>query len=194
LKNKLLDDILNLGAVKAAPKLLGWTITRNTSAGTIKIKIVETEAYLQNDAASHSYRGMTKRTAPMFEAGGHLYVYFTYGMHYCMNIVVGPKGRGEAVLIRAGEPLAGIEIIQENRGTDDISHLAKGPACLAQALGIKDTSLSGKLLNRSSIYLEEPQEPIEKINIVAASRIGIHEEIKQPWRFYIKDNPFVSRG
>jgi DNA-3-methyladenine glycosylase len=194
LKASLLNDILDLDAVRAAPQLLGWIITRNTPAGTIKIKIVETEAYHQNDPASHSYRGMTKRTAPMFEAGGRLYVYFTYGMHHCMNIVVGPKGRGEAVLVRAGEPLEGVKIMQKNRGIDDVHNLTNGPAKLTQALGIKDTSLSGELLNKSSIYLEGPKEQIKVTDIIAAPRIGIREETKKPWRFYIKSNLFVSRN
>jgi DNA-3-methyladenine glycosylase len=159
----------------------------------IKVKIVETEAYHQEDPASHSYRGLTQRTAPMFEAGGRLYVYFTYGMHYCINIVVGQKRVGEAVLIRGAEPVDGIDIMQKNRGINDLQSLTNGPGKLAQALGIVDTRLSGKILNKSSILLEPPSGPIIPNDIVSAPRVGIKRSIQLPWRFYIKDNPYVSK-
>jgi DNA-3-methyladenine glycosylase len=106
-------EILQLSSLEAAPLILGCYLTRQTPGGLIKVKIVETEAYHQEDPASHSYRGVTQRTAPMFEAGGRLYVYFTYGMHYCINIVVGQKGVGEAVLIRAAEPIEGTKIVAQ---------------------------------------------------------------------------------
>lgn len=189
-----LKEVLNLAALEAAPRLLGWTLVRETPKGTIKLRIVETEAYHQADPASHSFSGMTNRTAPMFEAGGRLYVYFTYGMHHCLNIVVGAKGVGEAVLLRAAQPLQGIDILQKSRGgITDLHNLANGPGKLTQALGIKDTSLSGKLLNKSSIYLEPPIKPIPTKDIVASPRIGIREAAQMPWRFYLKDNPFVTR-
>ena len=159
----------------------------------VKLKIVETEAYHQDDPASHSFRGLTKRTAPMFEAGGRLYVYFTYGMHYCLNIVTGPKGRGEAVLIRAGEPVEGIEIMQNNREVKDIKSLANGPGKLAQALGINDTKFSGVILNKLSINLEEPSEKIDKKQIIIGPRIGISKAVEVDARFYIKGSPFVSK-
>jgi DNA-3-methyladenine glycosylase len=129
----------------------------------------------------------------MFEAGGRLYVYFTYGMHYCLNIVVGKKGVGEAVLIRAAEPIEGIEIMQANRGITDIKNLSSGPGKLAQALGIKDTSLSGKILNKSSILLEAPRVQVNAKNIVVAPRVGIKKAVELPWRFYIRNNQFVSK-
>lgn len=174
--------------------LLGYVLIRRTPNGTIKLGIVETEAYHQDDPASHSFRGRTVRTAPMFEAGGRLYVYFTYGMHYCINIVTGQKGVGEAVLLRAGEPIEGIEIMRKNRGgITDIRNLANGPGKLAQALGIEDRNLSGKILDRSSIYLEPPEKSIKTNNVVASPRIGISQAADMPWRFYLKNNPFVSR-
>ncbi len=189
-----LQTILSKSAVEAAPLLLGWILCRQTPRGIIKLKIVETEAYHQNDPASHSFRGKTARTAPMFEAGGTIYVYFTYGMHYCLNLAVGKKGVGEAVLLRAAEPVSGIEIMQKNRGgISDIHNLANGPAKLTQALGIKDTSLSGKILNRSSIFLEPPVEPVKATDIITSSRIGIREATDTLLRFYIKDNVFVSK-
>jgi len=185
--------ILQKSSLEAAPLLLGWTLSRQTKQGVIKLKIVETEAYHQADPASHSFRGLTPRTAPMFQAGGHLYVYFTYGMHYCVNIVTGPAGTGEGVLLRAAEPLEGVDIMRANRGTDNITNLTNGPGKLAQALGIFDTSLSGKILNRSSILLEEPSRQVSAGDIVAGPRIGIRQAAEQPWRFYIKNNAFVSK-
>lgn len=215
-----INQILKLPAVEAAPLLLGCILARQTPQGVIKLKIVETEAYHQDDPASHSFRGQTIRTAPMFQAGGHIYVYFTYGMHYCLNIVTGKQGVGEAVLLRAAEPLAGIEIMRRNRHVQGstLHNLCNGPAKLCQALGIKDTSMSGKILNpapfpgasairlltapalkrrgasNSSIFLQPPAKPLEAGEIVAAPRIGIREATEMPWRFYIKNNPFVSRS
>lgn len=188
-----LQRILAKSSLQAAPLLLGWHLVRQTPAGIIKVKIVETEAYHQDDPASHSFRGNTPRTAPMFLAGGHLYVYFTYGMHYALNIVTGPEGVGEGVLIRAAEPIEGIEIMKQNRRVEDTKNLANGPGKLAQALGIFNTSLSGKILNKSSIFLEQPKVPVQAKNITAAPRIGITKASDRPWRFYINDSPFVSK-
>ncbi len=188
-----LREVLSRSSLEAAPRLLGCCLVRQTPEGIIKVRIVETEAYHQDDPASHSFRGLTPRTAPMFQAGGRLYVYFTYGMHYALNIVTGSAGRGEAVLIRAAEPLDGVEIMQTNRGIRDIYKLASGPGRLAQALGITDTSLSGKILNKSSIILE-PGKVAPGEEIVVGQRIGITKAADQPWRFYIKDNRFVSKA
>lgn len=187
-----LQSILKQDSLSAAPQLLGWVLCRQLPEGLVKLKIVETEAYHQDDPASHSFRGLTKRTAPMFQAGGHMYVYFTYGMHYALNIVTGPAGRGEGVLIRAGEPLAGIEIMMKNRGVTDIKNLASGPGKLAQSLGIFDTTLSGKILNKSSILLEPPNVPIDKTDIMIGPRVGISKAADAQARFYIRNNQYVS--
>jgi DNA-3-methyladenine glycosylase len=187
-----IQAIVGLHSLNAAPLLLGCYLIRQTPAGQIRLKIVETEAYHQADPASHSYRGLTPRTAPMFQAGGHIYIYFNYGMHYALNIVTGKEGEGEGVLIRAGEPLDGIELMKANRGTENVKNLASGPGKLAQALGIFDTSLSGKILNKSSISLEKGAA-IEAGEIIASARIGITKASDRPWRFYIKNNPYVSR-
>ncbi|HVS79241.1 MAG TPA: DNA-3-methyladenine glycosylase [Candidatus Saccharimonadales bacterium] len=185
--------ILRLSSLEAAPQLLGWKLCRQLPGGTVKLKIVETEAYHQEDPASHSYRGNTPRTWPMFESGGHIYVYFTYGMHYALNLVTGRKGTGEAILIRAAEPLEGLEIMQVNRSVSDPRHIASGPGKLAQALGISDTALSGKTLGKSTIWLEPPDELIKTKDIVSAPRVGIKQAIDLPWRFYIRGNSFVSK-
>lgn len=130
----------------------------------------------------------------MFKAGGTIYVYFTYGMHYAINIVTGQKGIGEAVLLRAGEPIEGAEIMQTNRGgITDVHNIASGPGKLAQALGINNTELSGQKLGQSTLYLEPPTKPIQTAEIVVSPRIGISQAADISWRFYIKDNPFVSR-
>jgi DNA-3-methyladenine glycosylase len=188
-----IKNLVKLGSLEAAPSLLGCYLLRMTPQGIIKLKIVETEAYHQDDPASHSYRGLTQRTWPMFEAGGRLYVYFTYGMHYCINIVVGKKGEGEAVLLRAAEPVEGIAIMRQNRKLTDIKQLASGPGKLAQAVGITDTSLSGEILNKSSIWLEPRGRPLEPGQIVSAPRVGIRQAAELPWRFYIRGNPHVSK-
>jgi DNA-3-methyladenine glycosylase len=188
-----LSRILKLNSQAAAPLLLGWILCRRLPAGTVKLKIVETEAYHQNDPASHSYRGLTKRTAPMFETGGRIYIYFSYGMHHAINLVVGPKGSGQAVLLRAAEPLEGIEIIRANRGFSDDKNLSNGPGKLAQALAIKDTLLSGQKLSKNSLWLEPPTKPLVANEVIVSTRIGITKAVEQPLRFYIKDNHFVSR-
>ncbi len=200
--DKSLENILAKPSIEAAPLLLGWDLVRSTPAGAVKARIVETEAYHQDDPASHSFRGLTARTAPMFEAGGTIYVYFTYGMHYCLNIVTGRAGRGEAVLIRAAEPLDGIDIMLKNRygmQTQDshsdagaVRNLCNGPGKLAQALAITSTELSGKKLNKLTILLE-PGIQVKPANIVAGPRIGIRQAAEQPWRFYVKGSPFVSK-
>jgi DNA-3-methyladenine glycosylase len=190
--NSNLENILSLGSLEAAPLLLGCVLSRKTPEGVLSIKTTETEAYHQDDPASHSYRGVTVRTAPMFKEGGYIYVYFTYGMHYCVNIVVGQKGVGEAVLLRAGEPVQGIEIMKKHRGTDNIYDLANGPAKLTQALGIISTELSGKKLGSKTLQLSLPKEPINPQNIITSPRIGIKKATENPWRFYVKDSLFVS--
>jgi DNA-3-methyladenine glycosylase len=187
-----LSQVLSGSSLDAAPRLLGCYLVRQTQDGLIRVRIVETEAYHQDDPASHSFRGQTARTAPMFKSGGRLYIYFSYGIHYAINIVTGPAGRGEGVLIRAAEPIDGVEIMRNNRGIRDIYKLTNGPGKLAQALGIFDTALSGKILNKSSISLE-PGGLKAKEDIAAVPRVGITKAADQPWRFYIKDNPFVSK-
>jgi DNA-3-methyladenine glycosylase len=188
-----LKDLLTKPAVEAAPLLLGCILCRQTKDGILKLRIVETEAYHQADPASHSYKWKTVRTAPMFEAGGTIYVYFTYGMHYAINIVTGEKGVGEAVLLRAAEPIEGIGIMKRNRQADNLRNIASGPGKLTQALGIRSTELSGKKLGKSTLWLELPTEKIATKDIIASPRIGISQAKDQPWRFYIKDSPYVSR-
>ncbi len=188
-----LAEILQLPAEQAAPQLLGWQLRRRTSRGPIIAKIVETEAYHQDDPASHSFGGISQRTAPMFKEPGTIYVYFTYGMHYCFNLVCGPAGRGEAVLIRALEPLVGVEIMKQYRGIADIHQLTNGPAKAAQALGVVDTTWSGRKIGPKTLELLAPALLVRPGQIIRTPRIGIEQAIDLPLRFYIKDNPFVSK-
>lgn len=175
--------------MEVAPRLLGSLLVRETPAGRIAGKIVETEAYHQRDAASHSYRGQTLRNSVMFGPAGVAYVYFTYGMHFCFNVVTGQPGEGSAVLIRALEPMEGLEIMRTNRGGRD--DVGDGPAKLCQALLI-DRQLNGHDLSRPPLQLKL-QPALDSSDIVQTTRIGISREQHQPWRFYIKNSPFISK-
>lgn len=190
IQNNKVHEELAVDAVGAARRLLGATIEREIDGELVQVRIVETEAYDETDAASHSYRGRTPRTDIMFGPAGNLYVYFTYGMHYCANVVVGEEGYGAAVLIRAVEPLIGEKILQTRRPRKHGVELTNGPAKLCQALGI-DLSMNGHDLSESPLRLLLcPQLSNEEI--VATTRIGISKAKGSPWRFYIKDNPYVS--
>lgn len=182
---------LALPASKVAPQLLGCILERMVGGDILRGRIVETEAYDQTDVASHSYRGMTPRTEVMFGKAGHLYVYFTYGMHYCCNIVAGPEGHGSAVLIRAVEPLEGESAMEKLRGGRDGHDLTNGPAKFCQAFAI-DRKLNGHDLHKAPLKLIVPKNRAA-MKIVQTTRIGISRGQDIPWRFYIKDNPYVSK-
>ncbi|USN96392.1 MAG: DNA-3-methyladenine glycosylase [Candidatus Nomurabacteria bacterium] len=177
-------------ATDAAPRLLGCILERKIDGKIIRVRVVETEAYDQTDVASHSFRGKTPRNEVMFGPPGHLYVYFTYGMHYCCNIVVGEDGHGAAVLIRAVEPLEGAEIIEKRRGKIGLE-ATNGPAKLCQALGV-DKSMNGHDLRRGDLRLIA-QPALPKDSITQTTRIGISQAKDVSWRFYVTDSPYVSR-
>ena len=177
---------------EVAPALLGMTLVRILPDRTrLSVRLVETEAYDQTDPASHSFRGRTERNAVMFGPAGHLYVYFTYGMHFCANVVTGRAGQGSAVLLRAAEPLEGIEAMAERRGTADPRLLCSGPARLCQALGIERGDTGEDLLGGKRIWLERGSRAptAEK-----GPRVGIRHAVERPWRFWIPGDRFVSRG
>lgn len=182
-------------AISVAQKLLGKVLVHETCEGITKCRIVETEAYMGTlDKGSHAYSGkMTPRTAPLYEQGGIAYVYLIYGMYHCMNVVVNVKGLAQGVLIRALEPLEGIELMKKRRKMDNVKNLCSGPGklCIAMDITKKENGLN---LMTSSLYLEEPKVE-EAFKIKAATRIGIDyaEEAKDfLWRFYIKDTPYLS--
>lgn len=178
-------------SVTLAPNLLGKIFSFASPAGLVSGKIVEVEAYHQDDAASHTFRGESDRNRSMFQTGGRLYVYKTYGIHSCVNIVAGHAGRGEGVLIRALEPLEGIEIMQKNRGTTNLLQLCSGPAKLTKAFGITREH-DGQILGQSPFTLM-PGEELPPEHIFQTTRIGITKAADEPYRFYIRDNPHVSR-
>lgn len=175
-------------APAAAKALIGWTLVHKTSEGAIGGIIVETEAYTSDDPASHSFRGQTLRNTPMFQPAGTIYVYFTYGMHHCANIVAG-NSNGEAVLLRALEPTLGIDLMQKNRGQQDIKKLCSGPAKLVQALAIT-RAMTGTHLNDGKLLLLPPGKEIE---VAQSARIGIKQAVDRHWRFFDPVSPFLSR-
>lgn len=177
-------------ASEVAPRLLGCVLERRLGDHVICVKIVETEAYDQTDVASHSYKGRTPRTEVMFGSAGHLYVYFTYGMHYCCNVVVGIEGHGAAVLIRAVEPIDGREYIEKRRGKTGIE-ATNGPAKLCQALDI-DKAMNGHDLRVGELKLIAG-ERLASQKITQTTRIGISQGKDILWRFFITNNPYVSK-
>ncbi len=178
-----------LSAEQAARRLLGCEIECTLDGHMVRVRIIETEAYDETDAASHSYKGKTQRTDVMFGPAGHLYVYFTYGMHYCCNVVVGEKGYGAAVLIRAVEPIEGESVLAHRRGGKTGIELTNGPAKTCQALGITK-QLNGHNLQEAPLILR--MRPPLREEIVQTTRVGISQAKDIPWRFYIKNNPYVS--
>lgn len=179
--------------LKIAKDLLGQLIVRKYHGRKLIGRIVEVEAYRGSiDPASHAYRGKTKRNEVMFWKGGHLYVYFTYGMHFCANVVTREEGIAEAVLIRGVEPIRGSDVMRRLRGKNvsDVN-LTNGPAKFCEAFGIKRKENGVSLLG-NQIYLV-PAKRISKSSIGVSTRIGIRTGIDKRWRYFIKNNQWVSR-
>lgn len=175
-----------------APELLGKVLWSCSAGGIAAVRIVETEAYGGGeDPGSHGYRGMTKRNAVMFGHPGNSYIYFTYGMHYCLNVVTDEPGVCSAVLIRAGEPVVNCELMAKRRGRQNPLDLASGPAKLTQALGLT-TEQNCLAIDGSAIGIGDDSLGQES-TISTGPRVGISEGLHLDWRFAIADNPFVSR-
>ena len=180
-------------AVIVAKDLIGKYIFRNTGKEILSGIIVETEAYTgRNDPAAHSYNGKTPRNEVMFDEGGAAYVYFIYGNHFCFNVVTCKKGTPSAVLIRGVEPVNGIDAMKKNRGTDDLYNLTDGPGKFTKAFEI-NRSINGEDLSGDKIYITEPVLKKEFV-ILKSKRIGITKNADKLYRFYAKDNKFVSRA
>lgn len=183
-----------------APLLLGAVLTHEGREGPVSVRITEVEAYLgphdslHPDPGSHTFRGATARNAPMFGPAGHLYVYFTYGMHHCANIVCGPEGLASALLLRAGEVIAGHELALVRRPTSKSARdLASGPARLATALGLT-TADSGRDALGAPFRLELAHAPASDIS--CGPRVGVSGDggtDDYPWRFWLTGDPTVSR-
>ncbi len=184
-------DLLRGHSTEVAPRLLNLVLAADGAAG----RIVEVEAYAGvDDPASHARMGETPRNATMFRRAGLGYVYFTYGMHWCVNVVTGDDGSGQAVLLRALEPLSGIELMRTRRraARRDVD-LTNGPAKLCEALGVMGELDGVDLLHPASPLrllsdgTPPPAEPGQ------STRIGITAAVERPWRWFVADNPFVSR-
>jgi len=187
-----MKNLLELDTLTIAKELLGYTFVHESVEGTAGGIIVETEAYLQGDPACHAYRRKSVRNAPMFGEAGTIYVYQIYGMHFCVNISTNKKDVGEAVLIRALQPTLGVELMQARRNTEEIKNLCSGPGKLVQALGIHKQMNNWHILD-SDLKIISPSVQIVESEIVTTTRIGITQGADLPYRFYLKDNKFVSR-
>ncbi|MDR1868539.1 MAG: DNA-3-methyladenine glycosylase [Treponema sp.] len=177
----------NQPTVELAKSLLG----KYLCLGNLKGMIVETEAYLyRDDPGCHASRGLTKRNAPMFCPAGRAYVYFIYGMYHCLNIVSGKEGEGEAVLIRALEPVQGIPLMQKRRKTKRIENLCNGPGKLTQAFGITRKHNNLCLLEENFCIRSSRKKP----EICTSRRIGLSAGKELELRFFIKGNRFVSKS
>ncbi len=183
-------------ALEVAPDLLGRVLAHVTPEGLVAVRLTEVEAYAgEHDPGSHAYRGMTARNVVMYGPPGHVYVYFTYGMHWCMNLVCEPPGTAAAVLVRAGEVILGLDLARTRRPAARADRdLARGPARLCQALGI-DQSLNGAdACDAGPLYVLDGlpgwRPPPEQV--ARGPRVGVVGAADRPWRFWIRGDPTVS--
>jgi DNA-3-methyladenine glycosylase len=174
--------------LEVAPDLVGCIVRHGRTAGLI----VETEAYHHSEPACHAYVGLTARTSPLFGAPGVAYVYRSYGIHAMLNAVCEPEGVGAAVLIRALEPLEGIDLMRARRGVDRLEELCSGPGKLCQALGI-GLDLNTTSLLEGPIRIEPPPAGAGVLALAVGPRIGITKAAELPWRFSARGNRHVSR-
>ncbi|WP_413227744.1 DNA-3-methyladenine glycosylase [Actinomyces marmotae] len=190
-----------LDSLEAAPRLLGAVLSATDSEGTVSVRLTEVEAYRgERDPGSHAYRGLTARNASMFRAGGVIYVYFTYGMHHCVNVVTGPEGVSRAVLLRGGEVVEGLDLARSRRSTARADRdLARGPARLCRALGLTrddDGVALGSPGSRVSLTLAGPGNAPAPSAIRMGPRTGVVDPGGDgqafPWRFWIDGEPTVS--
>ncbi|MBI2619673.1 MAG: DNA-3-methyladenine glycosylase [Ignavibacteriales bacterium] len=196
MRHKLPRSFYCRPTLQVARELLGMHLVRKLGSRELVGMIVEVEAYLgKRDPASHAFRGRTKRNDVMFWRGGHLYVYFTYGMHFCANVVTRNEGIGEAVLIRAVEPMKGIVTMRRNRGLPaqerNLRLLTSGPARFCEAFGIQREDNGTDLLGKKIYLVQKRRIPGSRVE--ASNRIGIKVGTKKRWRFFIRNNRFVSR-
>jgi DNA-3-methyladenine glycosylase len=182
----LTRDFFARSVHELAPELVGCTLLVDGVGG----RIVELEAYAPDDAASHSFRGPTPRNRAMFGPSGHAYVYRSYGVHWCLNLVCGSEGRAEAVLLRALEPTSGVERMRERRKLDSERLLCAGPGRLCQALGVT-AAHDGLPLDRPPFELRAAEQAVE---VARGRRVGITRATELPWRYGLAGSRFLSRG
>jgi len=176
--------------LEVAPRLLGAVLRHETPAGAVAVRLTEVEAYDgPGDPGSHAYKGMTPRNEVMFGPPGRLYVYFTYGMHFCCNVVVGDEGSASAVLLRAGEVVEGLDVARARRPGVTDRDLARGPARLCRTLAIERPS-NGADLTRQPLTLTPPKRPLSPY--ATGPRVGLRLAAERPWRFWLPDEPTVS--
>ena len=175
---------------EVAPTLLGAHLV----AGGVVLRLTEVEAYAgESDPGSHAFRGRTPRTEVMFGRAGLAYVYFTYGMHWCMNVVTGPDGVASAVLLRAGEVVEGLDVARSRRPAAKDRDLARGPARLTKALGVDGSYGGTDLLDPSSPLRLVPGEPVDPSLVQVGPRVGVAGAgAPTPWRFWVDGDPTVS--
>ena len=187
-------DLLGLlsgDALAVAPRLLGCRLATAFDGEPTEIVITEVEAYGGvGDPASHAYRGRTPRNAPMYEAAGTLYVYRSYGIHWCANVVTGPEGEASAVLIRGGQPAVGADRMRDRRRRDD--HLTDGPGKVCMALGITGDDDGSSLFDGPVLLV--PGAPAGSFSIATTPRIGISRAVDRPWRFVARPSNGSSLG
>lgn len=196
---KLKRNFYTRDVITVAKELLGKILVKKDKGHILAGKIVEVEAYDgATDEAAHTFRGKTKRNEIMFGEGGFFYVYFTYGAHFCCNVVTGQKDQGTAVLIRAVEPIKGIKIMSYNRfgrnllNAKERFNLTSGPGKVCQAMGINKTHYGIDLTGDKIFLLDNPC--LSQDQILVTKRVGIKKSAHLPWRFCIKNNPYVSRN
>jgi DNA-3-methyladenine glycosylase len=187
-------ELLARPALTLAPRLLGAVLTSRVGGVEVAVRLTEVEAYAgADDPASHAYRGRTPRTAVMFGPAGHLYCYFTYGMHWCANVVCGPDGVATAVLLRAGEVISGQDAAFARRPAARAAHeLARGPARLASCLGLTASTNGADLCDPDSPVVLDGVAPRRPRNVMAGPRVGIAVATDRPWRFWLAGEASVS--
>lgn len=188
-----LVELLQRPAPDVAPLLLGRRLVHRTDEGSVVVELTEVEAYAGGrDPASHAYRGPTARNEVMFGPAGRLYVYLSYGVHWCCNVVTGPDGEASAVLLRAGRVVEGADLASVRRGPRVPQHgLARGPGCLCQALGLSRDHDGADLLGGGRLRLL-PGEPVDPARVSSGHRVGVRLAHDVPWRFWVTDDPTVS--
>jgi DNA-3-methyladenine glycosylase len=200
-------EFFERSSLQVAPELLGCVIAHETAEGLVAVEIVEVEAYAgEADPASHAFRGRTARNAVMYGPPGHAYVYFTYGMHFCVNLVCEPEGHASAVLLRAGRVIDGVPLARARRSAVLVSRasgatarrprevdLARGPARLCEAMAIDRSQDGADVADPASpLRAFAPPAPVRAADISQGPRVGISRAADVPWRFWITADPAVS--